>query len=478
MDKKAPLSDNSFEDLLKKHFLGENHYSPQNEKIMEILSQHVMESPVFMQAATKKITFKTFLKKYAWLFIAAPVALAVYVMLSKSSVQTIHHPEQEVVAQTATEKNNTSSLPPSGNNMPAMPPAETEKKAEQYSLTTDSTVSTTREFTIETAKNPGPQTVRPHSELTLAVQDDFRLPVLTPEEKKANHKQKKKMMEKLLKRDKSTWLYIPSGTFVYKKDTVSLQAFYMRKTEITNLEFRTFLFDLLIEGKTDLFMKVRPVQNLWTNRFNASAYNKPMEEHYFSHPAYNDYPVVNISHEAALQFCIWLTAESNKKALEEGKNTVNDLRLPYEQEWAYAALEGKNNAMNSSGNDSLKNKKGDYMVNYSCLNYEYARYDSTLKYWIPADGKGFNLMRDGGYHTVKADRYAPNKFGLHCMSGNVSEMVLRYNYKTKAKSHGTIGGSWLSPDFFLNVEAPEEWPFEKEGPSPMIGFRPVFTFLQ
>jgi hypothetical protein len=56
-------------------------------------------------------------------------------------------------------------------------------------------------------------------------------------------------------------------------------------------------------------------------------------------------------------------------------------------------------------------------------------------------------------------------------------MIIRKNKATGLLSDGTIGGSWMSPSQFLGFDAPEEWPFEVNGPSPMIGFRPVFTFL-
>ena len=68
----------------------------------------------------------------------------------------------------------------------------------------------------------------------------------------------------------------------------------MQTTEVTNLEYRTFLFDLLIQGKKDEFLKAKPDQAMWTKEYKY-AFLKPMEEHYFSHAAYDEYPVVAIS---------------------------------------------------------------------------------------------------------------------------------------------------------------------------------------
>ena len=42
---------------------------------------------------------------------------------------------------------------------------------------------------------------------------------------------------------------------------------------------------------------------------------------------------------------------------------------------------------------------------------------------------------------------------------------------------GTKGGSWYSCDYFLEIDADDEYPDEISA-SPLIGFRPVFTVLK
>jgi hypothetical protein len=64
------------------------------------------------------------------------------------------------------------------------------------------------------------------------------------------------------------------------------------------------------------------------------------------------------------------------------------------------------------------------------------------------------------------------------MAGNVSEMVYNFDLKNKKiNGKGTKGGSWFSCDYYLEIDADEEYPSE-EGPSPLIGFRPVMTALK
>ena len=85
------------------------------------------------------------------------------------------------------------------------------------------------------------------------------------------------------------------------------------------------------------------------------------------------------------------------------------------------------------------------------------------------------FIDDGGFHTVYGKSYAPNSYGLYCMAGNVSEMVNTYDKATnKYARTGTKGGSWFSCDYFLEIDADDEYPNEINA-SPLIGFRPVFT---
>jgi hypothetical protein len=64
------------------------------------------------------------------------------------------------------------------------------------------------------------------------------------------------------------------------------------------------------------------------------------------------------------------------------------------------------------------------------------------------------------------------------MAGNVSEMVNTYDKKNnKYLKTGTKGGSWFSCDYFLEIDADDEYSNEISA-SPLIGFRPVMTALK
>tara|TARA_R110000782_G_scaffold80846_4_gene159819 strand:- start:21781 stop:23841 length:2061 start_codon:yes stop_codon:yes gene_type:complete len=277
----------------------------------------------------------------------------------------------------------------------------------------------------------------------------YRFPNLTPDEIAANNKQKAKMVKQLIKLDKKQYAFIPSGTFKIEDKNWSVQAFYMQTTEVTNLEYRTFLFDLLITDRKETFLKAKPDQAMWVKEY-PNAFNKPMQDNYFSHSAYNDYPVVAISREGAEMYCKWLTEEVNKQNTEP----INDIRLPSNYEWMYAASDGGKHFPYPWGGPYLRNSKGCFLANF------YPMKD--------------NYIADGAFHTTKVQSYNPNDFGLYCMSGNVAEMVY---YEDENNLPGTRGGSWSSIGQELQIIQGNDRFKERTKPSVNVGFRPVITYL-
>lgn len=295
--------------------------------------------------------------------------------------------------------------------------------------------------------------------------DEYPFPKLTEEEIKENNKVKKEMIKAFVKLDSRRYTYLPAGTFEYENKTISLQSFIIQKTEVSNLEYRTFLFDLLIQGNKEGFLKAKPDQNQWLN-FPGGQDNK-MKEYYFSHPSYDNYPVVNISREGAEMYCKWLSnavynynTSKNPNYYSEGK-IYCDIRLPQKVEWVYAASSAGQKMIYPWG-DSLKNEAGMFMANYKRLTYEKDNFSVNTNSDILAPIKS----------------YFPNKFGLYCMSGNASEMVYNDIDKVNHKpiNPGTAGGNWMSTEEEIRILSDDKFKGEVN-PSPMIGFRVVSTHL-
>ena len=285
--------------------------------------------------------------------------------------------------------------------------------------------------------------------------DEYVFPKLTEEEIKANNKQKKLMLKNLEKFDKKVYAYIPTGTFDYQGKQVSVQSFYMQKTEISNLEYRTFLFDLLIQGRKDEFLKARPDYKQWSILQNKE--DSPMEQLYFSHPAYDNFPVVNVSREGAEMYCVWLTKEMINTVEDKKKSQYNDVRIPVREEWVMAASSGGTKYPYPWGGPFMRNSAGLFLANFRMTPEELKFNDS--------------IAQTSSDLTAPVNSYSPNAFGLCNISGNVAEMV--YN-DVFTKSAGTAGGSWSNTAEELKIEAID--PFEgKKGGSPTIGFRVVMT---
>lgn len=280
-------------------------------------------------------------------------------------------------------------------------------------------------------------------------------PTLTQNQIEANHKQKKKMMKALAKFDKKSYSYIPAGSFDYNGTTVSVQSFFMQQTEVTNLEYRTFLFDLLIQGRKDDFLIARPDQTQWVKVFGEE--QQAMQDNYFSDEAYNNYPVVNISRKGAEMYCVWLTKETNATLKENEK--INDVRIPTRIEWVKAASNEGKQLPFAWDSESVKNEKSCYLANYK-----------------PTPNSFYD---DGGFFTVKVGTYNPNNYGLYNICGNVAEMVNNSkinesNLQMLWDGFGTAGGGWMSTEEEIKIYGLDTFKNVEEA-HPGIGFRVVVT---
>lgn len=155
-----------------------------------------------------------------------------------------------------------------------------------------------------------------------------------------------------------------------------------------------------VTGPSSFLMKKRvfvyPDTLCWLKDF-AYAYLDPYAESYFSHPAYDDHPVVGVNWHQAQAFCHWKTRMSREK----GGGYAHVWRLPTEAEWEYAARGGLVRQLYPWVGDCLVCKNGCFPANFRFSEGEY-----TL---------------DGGLITTPVGRYKPNGYGLSDMAGNVAE---------------------------------------------------------
>lgn len=249
---------------------------------------------------------------------------------------------------------------------------------------------------------------------------------------------------KLPKSFKKSFAFVPSGNVLLNSDTSSVQAFFIQKTEVSNAEYRTFLSALKEAGELEKLAIAKTDSANWNNEFEADL--SPMQNMYHWHPAYDDYPVVNISQAAAKLYCDWLTNEINTQS----KNLKVQVRLPFHAEVVRAGVAENLDAPYPWGGPYLRNKKGCFLLNYNPKEEG----DTTTR-----------MSDDGGFHQVKVDSYLPNELGIYNLCGNVSEMINEENT--------AVGGSWNDKSDGVMLRSKKTF----ESVSATVGFRPVFTYV-
>lgn len=220
--------------------------------------------------------------------------------------------------------------------------------------------------------------------------------------------------------------------------------------------------------------------------------------YYHSHPAYNDYPVVNISHEQAREYLVWLTDQYNNSPNRKYKKVL--FRLPTEAEWMYAYL-GKESEYMATYKGFYRKENGQLTANFvlytpesqiklqdstyllssdtslkmewqssrhTTMNYDTFSYTFTYKpeiFTLP----GFSHQENWGMYTSPAKSYWPNSAGLYTMAGNVAEFVAE---------EGIIkGGHWNTTGYYLKPTSRETY-LGNASQSPTRGFRWVMEVIE
>ncbi|MCF6332183.1 MAG: SUMF1/EgtB/PvdO family nonheme iron enzyme [Draconibacterium sp.] len=276
--------------------------------------------------------------------------------------------------------------------------------------------------------------------------------------------------------------FVQGGTFsmgrveqdvMYRWDNhprrVTVASFYMDETEVSNQDYREYTHWLgrVYPGDRAKLDAALPDTAKWRKEL---AYNEPYVNNYFRHPAYSDYPVVNINWEQATAYCAWRTDRVNEQILvsrgilardntqtgqnvfttdtylvglyqgTEGKKpqenpdgttrrvkfedgiTLPTYRLPTEAEWEYAAY----GLIGNTDGELLTDRKI-YPWNGAYLRQDAKKGKGRMKANF-IRGRG-DMMGIAGALNDNADiaapvfSYEPNDYGLYCMSGNVNEWV-------------------------------------------------------
>ena len=282
---------------------------------------------------------------------------------------------------------------------------------------------------------------------------------------------------------------VPSGTFhmgqsdedvpatnINFNKQITIGGFYMDDSEITNDEYRQFIRSMMdgeVEtGETDLTLErddLLPDTGVWKKDF-AHHLGDPLMEYYWSHPAFDLYPVVGVSWKQAKLFCVWRTRAYNQAREAIGQQGMPGFRLPSEAEWEFAARGGRDLSPYPWGGPYVRNTKGCMLANFK-------------------PGRG-NYYDDGFSYTSPAYSYFANDYGLFDMSGNVAEWCedayapnafpivwdMNPTYFDEDEPRKIIrGGSWKDIGYYLRTGT-RSFDFE-DSASSYVGFRCAVTYL-
>ncbi len=245
--------------------------------------------------------------------------------------------------------------------------------------------------------------------------------------------------------------YIGQNAYKFQEKNVSAGGFYISATETTNKFYNAFLKDLQDNGLTDLYEQCKIISDGW---MRVSEAFESTSKTYHSDPKWNDYPVVNITKEAAETFCLWLT--KLYAAYNGAKFNNAEFRLPTESEWIVAAAGGNDNAIYPWDGKFLRNKKGEWAANFRIAGEENIRLNNQTGNIEILDN---NVLYQTALVPVKA--FMPNKYGIFQMAGNAAEMTSDNKVK---------GGSWHSYGYYMQIAADDEPEIDKL-PNPFTGFR-------
>jgi formylglycine-generating enzyme required for sulfatase activity len=264
-------------------------------------------------------------------------------------------------------------------------------------------------------------------------------------------------------------LLVQAPGVLWLKDNI-----YIDETEVTNFQYTEYVF-WVQRHKPSSYNIVLPDTSVWLDYFPQQT---ELYFVYLKHPGFRDYPVVGISYDQAVLYCKWRTDMVNcmlyNKKIGVKKwsfdSTFNypklvKYRLPTKEEWSYAAQAGLDNTKYPLGLINLSDDKGKPISNtqelFNIEVYPHTNLSKTEKI---------------SYYKLCPTRFVkaatPNKYGLHDMTGNVSEIVndnfvMGLNFKTNITGQPLYEESYslaMTKDF----KKPENW----------IGFRCVCEVLR
>jgi formylglycine-generating enzyme required for sulfatase activity len=212
--------------------------------------------------------------------------------------------------------------------------------------------------------------------------------------------------------------------------------------EVNNIQYQTFLKELKAESNSKAYDIAKVDSTNWRSETN---YCEPFVDYYQGHPAYANYPVVNISYEGAQLFCKWLTQKYNSYPKRKFKKVL--IRLPNKEEWQKAAIGTMQYVPYPWGGPNVVGKCNFHRVYQASIHFDKEKNEYVLSK-SQKGGVAGNLT-DDYLATAPVDSYKANSIGLYNISGNAAEMIQEKGI--------ACGGGWRSCGYDVRIEATENY---------------------
>lgn len=261
-----------------------------------------------------------------------------------------------------------------------------------------------------------------------------------------------------------------------EKELVKINdSLYASKFECSILNYRTFLSDLKSQSK-DVSKFLPDTFAGWKDYLGYDSH----VPYYLSHPAYFEYPIYSITHEAAMAYCQWLN-ELYAGYVDKKFNQII-FTLPTAKEWESAALSFKNKSQEKryykTDKDYLERMDYPWLNDFFYLeNNRHSKqidlnklYYRNMSLW--PENKDFRKanFQDEFYQsrlTAPVKSFLPSNNGMYNVCGNVAEMTL--NPKISK------GGSFLKYPFACTIHDNENI---YQIPNRDVGFRVFMKIKQ
>src|ERR1700756_5719551 len=315
----------------------------------------------------------------------------------------------------------------------------------------------------------------PENKIQVLQKPETKVPFITDKDKIRYTTIKNQMLLKLIKGDKGLYTHIMADKMDYNGKSVVVGPFTIRNMGITNLEYKTFLADLLIQKRDKDYLLAQVNSNNW------NFYGCPtLANTYFQSEQYNDFPVVNVTIEGAKLFCKWLEEETKLYITQNNlKEKLLSIRLPYDEEWIYVAQAGYAKIPYEKGYNTIFDLE-EGLVDKSFINRielikKRANRSDTLYHLLATNRYGLseqNIIESfsaafKAYSVLPSDTLISNRMKAFGKIAYVSQLVT----EKKSSRIWLIGISWKNKDEYIKMQNE----FKPALSSPFVGFRPVIV---